>query len=172
MKKQILLIGFITFCIPLLLSFSALAECNNGKTEVTIVNPAGKVIEICVPDIALAGIQNGNDNSGSTIIPAICPCFTQEEIEVSYSTDSNFTCNPIEEGSSNSEPCYTIECLNSDASIYYEATTATGTYDDSCSNKTGVFFNSTQCWGNNYGGEDTPKAEADACFEILRTFLQ
>jgi len=82
MKKQILLIGFITFCIPLLLSFSALAECNNGKIGVTIVNPAGKAIEICVPENAVPGIETGIENSGGSVVAAICPCFTQEDLEV------------------------------------------------------------------------------------------
>jgi len=81
MKKIILLIGFITFSISLLLNSSALADCTNGKTEITIVNPAGKVIEICVPDAAIPGLQTASDNSG-TIISAVCPCYTPEDIEM------------------------------------------------------------------------------------------
>jgi hypothetical protein len=166
-------IFIIIISLVLLTTGTALAECPEGKTEITIVNPARKVIEICVPDEAIPGIENENDNSGSTIIPAICPCFTQEEIEVAFSTDPTFTCYPIEEGTTlGSEPCYSIECFNSDDTIYYETTTSTGTYDASCNSKSWIAFNSTQCFGNIYGGEDTSKEEADACFEILKTFLR
>lgn len=81
MKKQILVLVLVAFSISLIFNSSLLAECRNGNTAITIVNPAGKAIETCVPEVAITGIQEGTENSGGTVVSAICPCFTQEDLE-------------------------------------------------------------------------------------------
>ena len=65
----------------LLWSTASLAECASNKVAVTLVNPAGKIIELCLPDNAISGIEQGASNTGTQTILGHCPCFTQEEVE-------------------------------------------------------------------------------------------
>jgi len=85
MKGKIIIGSFIALVITAIVVWAQPnRECPDGKTAITIVNPAGKVIEICVPDhVAEAGnIGGGND----IVIPATCPCFTLETLDANIRT--------------------------------------------------------------------------------------
>jgi hypothetical protein len=67
------------FVIALVGGFAqiAQAECPPGKTLTEIINPTGKVIEICVSDAAIDKIGGPSD----IVAPAACPCWTAESID-------------------------------------------------------------------------------------------
>ena len=67
--------------LMLLWSTAAPAECASNKVAVTLVNPAGKIIELCLPENAINGIEQGANDTGTVPILGHCPCFTQEEVE-------------------------------------------------------------------------------------------
>jgi len=169
--KKILLIVASLVLLPAVIAF---ADCTNGKTAITIVNPAGKVIEICVPDAAIPGLQTASDNSG-TIIPAICPCFTQEDVEAAFNTDQTLTCDDLGEGLSHPSnlPCLWITCVNSDKSIYIDV--VTGTEDEGCYTIAERPVMRTK-YSTLCGIYDEwliiTNEESKACYAIIETFLQ
>ena len=77
MRQKILVFSCIILVMSIFIARETFAECREGKTEVTIVNPAGKVITICVPEHVVDNIGGPND----IVIPAACPCFTPESID-------------------------------------------------------------------------------------------
>jgi hypothetical protein len=77
-KKITTVLGFIVLAFSMLMSPSASAACNPPTKEITIINGAGKATELCVPEQAIPHIGGG----GVVVIPAVCPCFSQNELEV------------------------------------------------------------------------------------------
>ena len=91
----IILIGLVFF-----VSQEVIAECPEGKVDITISNPGGKVIELCVPEQVVDKIGGPQD----IVVPAVCPCWSPNELD--YYTDKfiensgygdylcgNLTCN-------------------------------------------------------------------------------
>lgn len=59
---------------------SAWAECQDGKSEVELTLPNGKVKVMCLPDAALPSLENAADHSDGTIVPTGCPCWDEEDL--------------------------------------------------------------------------------------------
>ena len=78
MRRKLLL----CFIVGLFLIAASLvwAQCPEGKSEVQLTTPSGKQKTICIPDVALPGIENAAEHSNGTIIPASCPCWTETEL--------------------------------------------------------------------------------------------
>ena len=115
MKGKIIIGSFIALAISAIVVWAQPnRECPDGKIEVTIVNPAGKVIEICVPEHVVDNIGGGND----IVIPATCPCFSQGEVEAAFNT-TTIECVRYEGTTTTSgEPCTYVECYEPDALSY------------------------------------------------------
>jgi len=77
-KKGTTVLGFIVLAFSMLMSSSASAACTSPNQEITIINGAGKATELCVPAQAIPHIGGG----GVVVIPAVCPCFSQNELQV------------------------------------------------------------------------------------------
>ena len=78
MKTTTVVYSAILLAFTIFIASAALAECPEGKTEVTIVpGKSGRVMTICVPEAAIPHIGGKSD----VVIPATCPCFTVEEVD-------------------------------------------------------------------------------------------
>jgi len=65
----------------LLFVVSAWGACPDGKSEIQLITPSGRVKFMCVPDAALPGLDNAADHSDGTIVPTGCPCWDEADIE-------------------------------------------------------------------------------------------
>jgi hypothetical protein len=84
MKKMTVIFSIFILVLSMVIISTVYAECPPGKTGVTIV--AGhKTMEICVPDQAVDKIGG----PGEHVIPATCPCFSQEDVETAIANDIN-----------------------------------------------------------------------------------
>ena len=108
MKKTIVL---MSCSLLLLAAVKVSAQCTQDKTETTIASPTGKVITICIPDSAIPFIGEDED----IVIPAVCPCFSQEDIE----KVNNQACVIVNWSSLPEElPCLYAGCTDSDNTIF------------------------------------------------------
>ena len=175
MKRQKVTIFSIVGLVVLAFSTSPVLaqECPSGQVRTTIVNPAGKVIEICVPEAAIPNIGGGGD----TVIPAVCPCFSQEVVQAAFDSDPVLIClSTSGTTTTTGEACTFATCFDGVPS-FFEA--SEGPLDDkatgSCAYQfpTGgqfvVLFNNF-CDSTNTGRILLTEAEADACVAILQTF--
>jgi hypothetical protein len=78
MKARIVICSAIVFAFWMLIPLAALAECPEGKREVTFINQAGKAEVICTPADTVPHIGGAG---GGVVFPAVCPDFSQEEVE-------------------------------------------------------------------------------------------
>jgi len=72
----LILIGLVFF-----VSQEVIAECPDGKKDITVANPGGRVIELCVPEQVVEKIGGPQD----IVVPAVCPCWSPSELD--YYTD-------------------------------------------------------------------------------------
>lgn len=70
LRSRITIFGGIVLAFSMFIGSSASAACPEPKKEVTLINPAGKVIVLCVPEQAIPHIGG----RGVKVIPAACPC--------------------------------------------------------------------------------------------------
>ena len=177
MRKRILIFSFILFVVSVFVASEVFAECRQGFTEVTIVNPAGKVVTICVPDNAVG--QIGGD--GEIVIPATCPCFTQEDVEAAFATYNDLICELYNGTTSiTREPCTIVDCFSDIFYLY----ALEGNEDEWCNYWTTCDPTDPLCKvhrtpvnPNGCGYEPLDiypitEEEADACVAILGTFVQ
>ena len=66
--KKLVVFSVIALALSMFIASVALAECPEGKSEVILVTPSGKIKTICVPDTALPGIENAAEHSPGTIV--------------------------------------------------------------------------------------------------------
>lgn len=138
-------------------------ECPPGKVATTIINPAGKVIEICVPEAAIPNIGGGGD----TVIPAVCPCFSQEIVQAAFDADASMTCESEIGTAIESGDCTRAACFNG---VFFDA------FEGPDVNKAACIYSelsptiNNQCFSDNISRTDLTEAEADACVAILQTF--
>lgn len=86
MKTRTVVCSVIALALTMFIGSAALAECPDGKTEVTIVKgKSGQIMTICVPDAAIPHIGG----PGDVVIPATCPCFSQEEVQKAVADAEN-----------------------------------------------------------------------------------
>lgn len=164
MKRRIAIIAALLIGSGLAVSDRARAACPTDKTEVTIVNPAGKVITVCVPEAAVPSLGGG----GEVVIPASCPCFSQEDIDIASSLDPTLMCR-VEPGVNKiGEPCayarcvgesYSFESLweNQEECSFDEPIPAFRVAGSFCSDGSTIV--------------QITDDEAEACVEIIRTFV-
>lgn len=178
MNKQHFLTGLAAIGMSLFFSQPVFAECGPGETAVTIINPAGKVIELCVPEAAVSAIEEGNPGA---VIPATCPCFSQDEVEADPNR-SSLQCESFAGRTGSSlEVCSGIRCGIDDAytgSLGYVAV-STSSYEpdvalESCASSDGrYYYNFSVGCGDAVDRIDAydgmTKQEADACLAILKT---
>ena len=106
MKSKLLVYLMVALFVPPMGASAAWVECPPDKTMATVVNPAGKLIEICVSDEAIDNVGG----SGSVVIPDICPCFTLEYVS-DVLTNGTFVCNLLEGATVELEkPCTAVAC--------------------------------------------------------------
>jgi len=178
MNKQHFLIGLAAVGISLLFNQPVFAECGAGKTDVTIINPAGKIIEICVPDAAIPAIADANP--GGTVIPGRCPCFSPEDVESPNQTE------PLSCASSDGITDSGLNCTGTRCDGYSASTTQRPLhqpyFDEPCNvgdtndpNYPGFRY-SISCKAPNENGlsyevDGLTLQEAEACLAILETLL-
>jgi hypothetical protein len=151
----------------------ALAQrCVGGKVPTTIINPAGKAIEICVAPAAIPSIGGGGD----IVIPAICPCFSQEDITSAFVGDPTFVAQSFAGTTSiTNEPCTLAIAYNASLSGLFEA--AEGPLDDKTSGRCIYPTPELRVAPNNYCVSSSialkalTEAEGDACVGVLKTFV-
>jgi hypothetical protein len=175
MKKKLLIYSIIVLTLSLLFSSIAMAVCPPGKIEVTIVNPAGKVMTICVPEHVVDNIGG----PGDVVIPAICPCFTQEFVEELLNIKPT-VCEQREGYTSISqEACTLIKCYDGENRSVFEAEEGPEDFDryglcgEFCSPLPCIkehSFNTVCCAKN--ACKFISEEEADACVAILSTFVE
>jgi hypothetical protein len=82
--KTLAIFSVIVLALSMFVASGALAECPEGKAEVTIVKgKSGKVMTMCVGEAAIPHIGG----PGDVVIPATCPCFTLEEVDTAIAND-------------------------------------------------------------------------------------
>lgn len=86
MKTKTVFALVIALALTVFIATVAVAECPDGKTEVTIENPAGKVMVICVPENVVDNIGG----PGDVVIPASCPCFTAADVEETVASGAEY----------------------------------------------------------------------------------
>jgi hypothetical protein len=178
MNKQYFLANLAAIGISLFSSQPVLAECSAGQTDVTIVNPAGKIIELCIPDAAVPAIEAGNPGA---VIPATCPCFSPQDVE-NADAETPLTCNSFNGLTSTSLSCSGEICRPDPEDEGYIAITI---QDSLPSNYSGdewcyvdnapVFPFSIACKapgenGLSYGVDGLTLEEAHACLAILENY--
>jgi hypothetical protein len=89
MREKIFVFSFIILAMSIFVASEAFAECRPGMSEVTIANPAGKVITRCVPDEAVDHIGGPSD----IFIPATCPCWDTTSIDQNVRFLQDVTCD-------------------------------------------------------------------------------
>ena len=176
MNRKILVFSFIILVMSIFVASEAFAECRSGFTEVTIVNPAGKVITICVPDNVVG--QIGGD--GEIVIPATCPCFTQEDVEAAFATYNDLICELYNGTTSiTGEPCTIVDCFSDIFYLY----ASEGNEDEACNfsrcdptdptcHPSTTLVNPNACGYEPLDIYPITEEEADACVAILGTFVQ
>lgn len=113
MKTRIIVCGVIVLSLSMFLASAALAECRPNQVEVTIYNEhSGRITVICVNENAVEHI--GGD--GDIVIPAICPGFSQEEVEAALNDDPDIVCERLDGNTlpPDEQPCTLAECENNE----------------------------------------------------------
>lgn len=172
MKTRIVVCGVMVLVLSMFLASASLAECPLGKTEVTIV--AGKkIIEICVPYRAVDHIGGPNE----IVIPATCPGYTQEEVEIEINNNENIICERNDGSTSiTGDPCTYIVCYDKTTQFEYFGVIE-GPEDMSvfgyCEFSNGGAKDNNICFNDvtNYWSFEISEEEADACAAILNTFV-
>lgn len=176
MKVKNIVLGLTVLIVSIFFAQSALAACKAGKTEVTIVNPSGKAITICVPDAAVSSIGGPND----IIIPAVCPCFDQTGVETAIAASAN----PVQyfevagQSSITDEECRLIDVYDYDSYVF---TAFRGPVDTTTSGRCIFPGNALSIFPVNacipfddlvikLPSNSITQAEADACVAVLSTF--
>ena len=157
----------------------AFASCPEGKSPVTILNPAGKVIEICVPSDVAEKIGNGN----KIIIPSSCPCYSQASIEAIVAAGNPLTCVTFS-GTTRytNSPCSLARCTSSVGSIELLAWESALDFVDQCVITYPPEQQWSMLWTNSNGCDATidqtdtwfpnlSEAQGDVCVAILKTFV-
>lgn len=159
----------------------AFASCPEGKSPVTIVNPAGKAIEICVPSDVAEKIGMGNN----IIIPSTCPCFSQASIEAIVAAGNPLTCVTFSGTTiSTNSPCSIARCTSSTGSIDLYAWESPLVFDrnDLCDIQYPPGQPWAMIWTNSNGCDaaidqtwtwfpNLSEAQGDVCVGILKTFV-
>ena len=93
MKKKTVLSIIILVALAMIAQ-AAQAICPEGKSEVLVVTPTGTEKTLCVPALAIDGIENAAQNSAGAIVAGIqCPCWSPTELEEIAATDPGFYCS-------------------------------------------------------------------------------
>jgi hypothetical protein len=93
MKKKTVLSIIILVALAMIVQ-GAQAICPEGKSEVLVVTPSGTEKTLCIPALALDGIENAAQNSAGAIFAGIqCPCWSPAELEEIAATDPGFYCS-------------------------------------------------------------------------------
>jgi len=114
MRKVLIILGLVilTSVFAFAVASVSLAECPPGQAPFTIVTPTGKVIEVCVPNHAVDRVGGPSD----VVIAAICPCFSQEDVENVLTADPDAFCQVWEGNTPPKEgylPCTDVTCYDS-----------------------------------------------------------
>jgi hypothetical protein len=164
-------VAFI-FGVAGLLSASASAQCPEGKSEIVVQTPSGVVKTLCVGDQAVEGLENAADHSEGTIIPASCPCFTQDDVVATLDANADFLC-PLAPGTTSSgADCSITQCFDSDATFFLLFLAVEGPEErGNCNLPVGGSFGATNGCGNSSGNMFPLTAEeGDACRALLEPF--
>ena len=145
------------------------AKCSEDKTETTIVSPTGKVITICIPDNAIPFIGEAED----IVIPAVCPCFSQEDIEKIYNQACeivNFSSLPEE------QPCLYGGCTDADNKIFADYNFGVANVSNYCFARPFLWpapYDETVCFlSSSHDYEMITTEQANACLAIIETFAE
>lgn len=183
MKTRTVVCSVTLLALTMFIGSAALAECPEGKIEVTIVQgKSGRVMTICVSEAAIPHIGGESD----VVIPATCPCFTPEEVETAMSDANPGTgCSEYGTHMNADEECG-YASVETDAGIWFGASMGTGQMEDGgCDYDKDTYVS----WGagcnvpqtvlvsaicSDYEGEymDISVEEARACIEILRNAMK
>jgi len=166
MKKGAVVFSVLVAVSVMFTASTAMGECREGKVEWTIVNPAGKVIVICLPE-HVTGIGGPNDIA----IPASCPCFSQEDIQLYYNKMPDLACKFFEGTTDGSkDPCSYVYCI--DGIKIYAMEGPDHGYEQYCETRISTRLRVNQCTGpSSQGSVPIGAEEADACVAILKSFL-
>ena len=174
MKTRFLICSIVVLSLSMFIASAALAECRPGKIEVTIVTPAGKVIVICVPEAAVDHIGG----PGDVVIPAICPGFSQEEVEAVLNDYPNIVCERIDGYTLlTGDPCTYIECYDDTCEDIcfgaLEGPEDMGVFGPCCFEGIGQAMDNNICFNcvTDYWSDEISEEEADVCAAILNTFV-
>ena len=184
MKTKILLFGTLVLGLLVIIAGSSWAvgrECLAPKKQITIVNPAGRVIEVCVSEAAIPHI-GGN---GDVVISASCPCFSPDDIQATlnrYTTD--IVCSRYDGTTSISgEACTYIECYSPESIYILDVTAVQGPLNTNTSASGNCIFgmmgtkSNNQCTmkdgmiGSLISYNDLTEAEGDACVAVLNILV-
>lgn len=159
MKKKILVYSIIVLTLSLLFASIAMAACPPGKVEVTIVNPVGRIMTICVPEQVVDNIGG----PGDVVIPAACPCFTQEDVESTLNDNPDMVCEYWDCGDIEEAECYDQNTYDSFFSAWWQI--GPSPY---CLLK----LPAMGCFPGGSGKTGISEDEALACLAILETFVE
>jgi hypothetical protein len=164
-RKALLVCGILAFG-GIFVASSGEAQCPEGKVEWTVVNPAGKVVVICVPEHV-----TGIGGPGDIAIPASCPCFSQEDIEAVLNKYPDVSCTYYEgKTSDTSELCSFVFCVDGVKFYAVEAPASAG--GEKCVTKVFTDIRVNQCTTvPPTSSVDVGEEEADACVQVLKTFV-
>jgi len=177
MKRQQITLSGVVLAALVLWASPGLAQddtCPAGKVLTTIVTPVGKVLEICVPEAAIPTIGG----PGDVVIGAICPCFSQDQVQGRFDNDDGFACRSQSGTTSTTgEACTAVICENIAIKGGYAAgegpdQTVNGDCDYDPAISTFWNPNSFNNFCYPYKGDPITETEARACVAILQTFVE
>jgi hypothetical protein len=175
MKDQRVAIFSVAALVVLVFSVSAALaqQCPSGQVPTTIINLAGKAVEICVGETALPHIGQ----EGIVVIPGICQCFSQEMVEAALNNDPDLSCRTVS-GSTHitDEACTWADCQGplGLSGVFFRV--SDGPLDEGTSGQcrypaVGQVVINNFCHSSTVGPQPLNEAQADACVAILRTFV-
>jgi hypothetical protein len=167
-------IGF-TAATAVLAALPAEATCPEGESEITIVTPSGKEKLLCIPDQAVAGLENAADHSQGTVIPAVCPCFTAADVEAALASDPEMICAvQIGVADVSGALCTRVSCFNGVIFDAFEGPSAK--VEGGCVFEGPPRFKLTennQCFSDATGDlSPITETEGDACVATLESFIE
>ena len=174
MKAKIVVLTISVLALSMFIIPAVLAECPEGKVEVTIVQgKSGKVMVLCIPETAARHIGGPNDR----VILATCPCFSYEKVEAAIERAEKPPCGNMELGVSQDEEVSWVIGLEADSAEFRvkQKVGEPDFYEDYEFGGNGCSVSETPCqtWGWCHGpdshcSETYTRDELEACVAILR----
>ncbi len=169
--EAVALAGAVCLAFVALNSARAQEGCPDGKSEVVITTPSGKVKTLCISDKAVGGIENAADHAEGTIIPTGCPCYFEDDVSATLAANPDSFC-PLTIGTTFlGQVCTRIACFDSNMTFNTLFESLEGPTDEPSCRFDGLASKGTNsCDGPVGFFNPITGDEGDACRALLEPF--